>query len=146
MPEANVAESVQLDEIFRTFDPETRAAFQSWMQEAAVAINGQGQSLSYALGELEPTFTEFDKLFRVLDTQRVAVGQLFRNGATTFQALRGREGELASLIQSSNAVFQTTARRDHDIEALFRAFPTFQDESQADPRTASRPSRSTPTR
>jgi phospholipid/cholesterol/gamma-HCH transport system substrate-binding protein len=130
MPEANVAESVQLDEIFRTFDPETRAAFQSWMQEAAVAINGQGQGLSYALGELEPTFTDFDKLFRVLDTQRVAVGQLFRNGATTFEALRGREGELANLIQSSNAVFQTTAQRDRDIEALFRAFPTFQDESR----------------
>jgi phospholipid/cholesterol/gamma-HCH transport system substrate-binding protein len=130
VPEANIAESVQLDEIFRTFDPETRAAFQSWMQEAAVAINGQGQSLSYAIGEFEPTFTDFDKLFRVLDTQRVAVGQLFRNGATTFQALRGREGELASLIKSSNAVFQTTARRDRDIEALFRAFPTFQDESK----------------
>jgi ABC-type transporter Mla subunit MlaD len=130
VPEANVAESVQLDEIFRTFDPETRAAFQSWMQEAAVAINGQGQSLSYAIGEFEPTFTDLDKLFRVLDTQRVAIGQLFRNGTTTFQALRGREGELASLIQSSNAVFQTTARRDRDIEALFRAFPTFQDESR----------------
>jgi phospholipid/cholesterol/gamma-HCH transport system substrate-binding protein len=130
VPEANIAESVQLDEIFRTFDPETRAAFQSWMQEAAVAINGQGQSLSYAIGEFEPTFTDFDKLFRVLDTQRVAVGQLFRNGATTFQSLRGREGELASLIKSSNAVFQTTARRDRDIEALFRAFPTFQDESK----------------
>jgi ABC-type transporter Mla subunit MlaD len=130
VPEANVAESVQLDEIFRTFDPETRAAFQSWMQEAAVAINGQGQSLSYALGELEPTFTDFDKLFRVLDTQRVAVGQLFRNGATTFEALRGREGELADLIQSSDAVFRTTAQRDRDIEALFRAFPTFQDESR----------------
>jgi len=130
LPEANIAESVQLDEIFRTFDPETRAAFQSWMQEAAVAINGQGQSLSYAIGEFEPTFTDLDKLFRVLDTQRVAVGQLFRNGATTFESLRGREGELADLIQSSNAVFQTTARRDRDIEALFRAFPTFQDESR----------------
>jgi virulence factor Mce-like protein len=130
VPEANVAQSVQLDEIFRTFNPKTRAAFQSWMQEAAVAINGQGQGLSYAIGEFEPTFTEFDKLFRTLDTQRVAVGQLFRNGATTFRALRGREGELANLIQSSNAVFQTTARRERDIEALFRAFPTFLDESR----------------
>jgi phospholipid/cholesterol/gamma-HCH transport system substrate-binding protein len=130
VPEANIAESVQLDEIFRTFNPQTRAAFQSWMQEAAVAISGQGQGLSYAIGEFEPTFSEFDKLFRVLDTQRLAVSQLFRNGATTFRALRGREGQLASLIQSSNAVFQTTARRDRDIEALFRAFPTFQDESR----------------
>ena len=130
VPEANVAQSVQLDEIFRTFNARTRAAFQEWMQEAAVAVNGQGQNLSYALGGLEPTFTEFDKLFRVLSTQEVAVSQLFRNGATTFAALRGREGELASLIRSSDAVFQTTARRDRDIEALFRAFPTFLDESR----------------
>ena len=130
VPEANVAESVQLDEIFRTFDPQTRAAFQTWMQDSAVAINGQGQSLSTAFAEFEPTFTDLDKLFRVLDTQRLAIGQLFRNGATSLQALRGREGELANLIDSSNAVFQTAARRDRDIEALFRAFPTFQDESR----------------
>jgi phospholipid/cholesterol/gamma-HCH transport system substrate-binding protein len=130
LPEANIAESVQLDEIFRTFNAPTRHAFQEWMQEAAVAINGQGQNLSYAIGGLEPTFTEFDKLFRILSTQKLAVSQLFRNGATTFQALRGREGELANLVQSSNAVFSTTARRDQDIEALFRAFPTFLDESK----------------
>jgi phospholipid/cholesterol/gamma-HCH transport system substrate-binding protein len=130
LPTANVAQSVQLDEIFRTFDEETRTAFQTWMQEGAVAINGQGQNLSYALGQFEPTFTEFDKLFRVLDTQRVAIGQLFRNGATALSALRGRQGELGSLIQASNTVFQTTARRDRDIEALFRAFPTFLDESK----------------
>jgi phospholipid/cholesterol/gamma-HCH transport system substrate-binding protein len=130
VPEANVAESVQLDEIFRTFDAPTRAAFREWMQEGALAVNGQGQSLSYAIGALEPTFTEFDRLFRILDTQRLAVGQLFSNGATTFRALRGRQGELAELIQSSNAVFQTTAQRDRDIEALFRAFPTFLDESR----------------
>jgi phospholipid/cholesterol/gamma-HCH transport system substrate-binding protein len=130
LPEANVAESVQLDEIFSTFNAKTRAAFQEWMRESAVAINGQGQSLSYALGGLEPTFTELDKLFRVLDSQRLAVGQLFRNGATTFTALRGQNGELANLIQSSDAVFSTTAQRDRDIEALFRAFPTFLDESR----------------
>jgi phospholipid/cholesterol/gamma-HCH transport system substrate-binding protein len=130
LPEANIAESVQLDEIFRTFNAQTRHAFQEWMQEAAVAVNGQGQNLSYGLGGLEPTFTEFDKLFRVLSTQKLAVSQLFRNGATTFQALRGREGQVANLIRSSNAVFSTTAQRDRDIEALFRAFPTFLDESR----------------
>jgi ABC-type transporter Mla subunit MlaD len=130
LPQANIAESVQLDEIFRTFDARTRAAFQTWQQEAAVGIEGQGASLSYAFGELEPTFTSFDRLFRQLDSQRLAVKQIFRNGATSLQALRGRQGELASLIENSNAVFSTTAARARDIEALFRAFPTFQDESR----------------
>ena len=53
-----------------------------------------------------------------------------RNGAKTFEALRGREGELANLIRSSNELFKTTGERNEDIEALFRAFPTFQDESR----------------
>lgn len=131
LPEANIAESVQLDEIFRTFDARTRAAFQAWQQEAAVAIQGRGADFSYAFGELEPAFTQADRLFRVLDSQRLAVKQLFRNGATSLEALRGRQGELAGLIRNSNTVFSTTAERDQDIEALFRAFPTFQDESRA---------------
>jgi phospholipid/cholesterol/gamma-HCH transport system substrate-binding protein len=130
LAKANVAESVQLDEIFRTFDTRTRAAFQEWMQEGATAIAGQGQSFSNALAELDPTFTEFDRLFRLLDTQRLAVKQLFSNGAVSLRALRGREGELANLIRNSNDVFRTTAARARDIEALFRVFPTFQDESR----------------
>jgi phospholipid/cholesterol/gamma-HCH transport system substrate-binding protein len=130
LAKANVAESVQLDEIFRTFDPRTRAAFQEWMQEGAVAIEGRGQSFSNALAELDPLFSELDRAFRLLDTQRVAIKQLFSNGAVTFRALRGREGQLASLIRNSNTVWQTTAARNRDIEALFRAFPTFEDEQR----------------
>lgn len=130
LPPAQIAESVQLDEIFRTFDPQTRAAFQSWQQEAAVAIEGRGQDLSYAFGQLEPTFTQVDRIFRILDSQRLAVNRLFRNGAISLEALRGRQGELAGLIRNSNAVFTTAAERDRDIEALFRAFPTFEEESR----------------
>lgn len=130
LPAAQVAESVQLDEIFQAFDPETRRSFQTWMQEAAVAIEGQGQNLSYAIGNFEPTFKEFEGLFRVLNSQQLAVSKLFSNGAKTFEALRGREGELANLIRSSNELFKTTAGRNQDIEALFRAFPTFEDESR----------------
>jgi phospholipid/cholesterol/gamma-HCH transport system substrate-binding protein len=128
LPKANVADSVQLDEIFRTFDPRTQAAFQEWMRQAAVATEGRGQDLSAAFAQFGPTLAEFDRLFRVLDTQKLAVRQIFRNGATALDAFRGREGQLADLIQSSNEVFQTTAARERDIEALFRAFPTFLDE------------------
>jgi phospholipid/cholesterol/gamma-HCH transport system substrate-binding protein len=130
LPAANVAQSVQIDEIFRTFDSKTRAAFQEWMQNAAIAINGQGQALSAGIGELGTTFTEFDHLFRILDTQELAVHQLFSNGAVALDAFRGREGELADLIRNSHNVFRTTAARDRDLEALFQAFPTFEDESR----------------
>src|SRR5919106_238790 len=45
LPAAQVAESVQLDEVFRTFDPRTQAAFQAWMQGAGAALRGRGEDL-----------------------------------------------------------------------------------------------------
>ncbi len=51
---AQVSPTVELDEIFRTFDPTTRAAFQIWMQAQAQAIEGHGRDLNDALGNLGP--------------------------------------------------------------------------------------------
>ena len=48
LPDAAVAPSVQLDEIFRSFDPKTRAAFQTWMQDQAASI------------EVDPSFGRYD--------------------------------------------------------------------------------------
>jgi virulence factor Mce-like protein len=131
LPVAQVAPTVKLDEILRTFDDPTRAAFRTWMQNAAVAIDGRGEDLGNALGELEPTFTAFDRVFRVLDTQQQAVTQLFANGAVTFDAFQGRRHDLAGLIDDANRVFAVTGRRNAELEAAFRAFPTFLDESRA---------------
>jgi phospholipid/cholesterol/gamma-HCH transport system substrate-binding protein len=131
LPRAQVAESVQLDEIFRTFDPKTRQAWRTWMQEGAVAIGGRGDDVSYALAEFEPFFHGFDRVFRVLDTQRNAVEQLFANGTTTFDALNRRRGELQGLITDGDRLFRTLGERNEQIEETFRAFPTFLDESRA---------------
>jgi phospholipid/cholesterol/gamma-HCH transport system substrate-binding protein len=130
LSKAQVSKTVQIDEVVRTFDPKTRAALRSWLRDSAIAIDGRGQSLSNAFGELAPTFSGFDKVFRTLNTQETAVRQLFANGAITFDALSRRRGELRSLIESSNTVIQTTARRDQDLIDIFRAFPTFLRESR----------------
>ncbi len=131
LPVAQVAPTVKLDEILRTFDDPTRTALRTWLQNAAVAVNGRGEDLGNAIGELEPTFTAFDRVFRTLDTQQQAVTQLFANGAVTFDALQGRRRDLAGLIDDAQRVFAVTGRRNADLEAAFRAFPTFLDESKA---------------
>ena len=43
LPAGAVSPTVELDEIFRAFDPKTRAAFQIWMQQLALALAGRGQ-------------------------------------------------------------------------------------------------------
>jgi phospholipid/cholesterol/gamma-HCH transport system substrate-binding protein len=124
-----VASTVELDEILRTFDPKTRAAFQNWIQTQAVSINGRGQDLSDALGNLAPFAQDTTKVLQILNEQKAGVSALVRNTGEVFTALSERDGQLAGVITNSNRVFQTTAARNADLQATFKALPTFEKES-----------------
>jgi ABC-type transporter Mla subunit MlaD len=127
---AQVAPSVQLDEIFRTFDPKTRAAFQAWQQGAAAAFRGRGDDVSIAIASLDPFAEEADRLLRLLDSQDVALSEFLKQGAETFNALSERPGQLRGTIQNSATVFATLAERNRDLAEVFRVFPTFLRESR----------------
>lgn len=131
LPDGQVARSIQLDEIMRTFDPETRRAFQVWMQSSAAGARGQGLAFNNAFGAFQPTFAQFDQLLRTLDSQSSAVRRMFRDGAESFRALSDQPGEFSGMIRNFNRVFETTAERNRDLEEMFVAFPTFLDESRA---------------
>jgi phospholipid/cholesterol/gamma-HCH transport system substrate-binding protein len=127
---AQVSDAVQLDEIFRTFDSSTRAAFKAWMQGQAASLRGRGDDFSVAIASLDPFAREADRALRLLDSERQAVSGFFRNTGEVFQALSERQGQLRGLIQSSATVFETTARRDQDLATAFTIFPTFLRESR----------------
>jgi ABC-type transporter Mla subunit MlaD len=131
LPEGQVADSVQLDEIWRTFDARTRGDFRVWMQGTADGLRGRGDDLSAAIAALGPFAEETNRLLGVLDSQGRAVSQFVRDGGTVFEALSERQGQLSGLIRNSEAVFATTARRNEELEELFRILPTFQRESRA---------------
>ena len=101
LPKAQVQQSVQLDEIFRTFDARTRAAFQTWMQQLAIASAGRGADLSAAIANLEPFAQDANSVLRVLDSQQGAVQQLVRNTGEVFGALSERQGQLQGLIRNA---------------------------------------------
>ncbi len=130
LPRAQVSSAVQLDEILRAFDPRTRAAFQAWMQNAAIALRGRGADLSAAIGELPPWEGSADRVLRILDTQSQAVRQLVRGGSDVFSALAERRGQLRGLVENAASVFATTARRNRDLADFFRIMPTFLAESR----------------
>jgi phospholipid/cholesterol/gamma-HCH transport system substrate-binding protein len=130
LPDAQVARSVQLDEIFRTFDKKTRDAFKQGAIDNAVATKGRGAALNQTLGVLPGTFTELQKVLQILDDQNEDVTKLVRNTGVVFNAISTRQGQLSGLIRNSNTVFQTTAARDQDLQDWFRIFPTFLTESR----------------
>ncbi len=131
LPEAQVSDAVQLDEIFRAFDERTRDSFQVWMQGQAAALRGRGDDLSLAIASLDPFAEELDDTLRVLDSQKLAVKRLVRDGGEVFEALSERRGQLRGLIENSDEVFTTTANRDAELAETFEIFPTFLRESRA---------------
>jgi len=128
---SQVAPTVQLDEIFRAFDPTTRKAFQTWLEQQGTALDGRGQALNDALGNLTPFAQNVDKVLAILRSQKTATTKLVRNTAVVFDALTERDGQLADLITNSNRVFETTAARDRELQEAFQAFPTFEDQSRS---------------
>jgi phospholipid/cholesterol/gamma-HCH transport system substrate-binding protein len=126
---SRVSPTVELDEIFRAFDPKTRHAFQVWMEDQAAGIKGRGQDINDALGNLAPFATDTTQLLRILNSQEGAVRRLVSNTGVVFNALSERHGQLTSLITNSNNVFKVTALRNQQLEAAFRALPTFEVES-----------------
>ncbi len=131
IPVSQVMASVQLDEIFRAFDPRTRRAFQSWMEEQARGIDGRGKDINDALGNLGPFAEEAADVVDVLDRQQGAVTRLISNTGVVFEALTERDGQLRGMIENLNAVFETTSGRDRELQETFVALPTFQRESRA---------------
>jgi virulence factor Mce-like protein len=127
---AQVSPTVELDEIYRSFDPRTRAAFQVWMQTQAQAIKGHGRDLNDALGNLGPFAEDASVAVDILNRQEGALRRLISNTGVVFGALTERGDQLRGLIENSNTVFETTAARDRELQEAFVALPTFARESR----------------
>jgi phospholipid/cholesterol/gamma-HCH transport system substrate-binding protein len=125
-----VAPTVELDEIFNAFDPQTRAAFREWQQSIAAGFRGRGQDISDAFGNL-PTFaTDATSLLQILDQESAPLQRLVRDTGNVFGALTQDESALHDLITNSESVFSATASQNEALAQTFQIFPTFLDESK----------------
>ena len=125
LPRGQVSETVELDEILRTFDAETRRQFSVWLDQQGVAVGGNAEAINDALGSLTPFAEETDDVLEVLRTQGTATRALIRDTGEVFAALTERQGQLRDLIVNSNRVWEVTARRDEELADTFRVLPTF---------------------
>lgn len=130
LADSRVAPTVELDEVFQSFDPDTRRAFRIWQQELSVGVHERGQSLNRVLGNL-PSFTRNGiGLLDVLNRHEREVQGLIRDTGTVYGALTRDEAQLRNLIVNSHGVFRQTAREREALAEAFGIFPTFLDESK----------------
>ena len=132
LPNGQVEQAVEFEELFGTFDPETRLAFQDWLQEAGVATSGDfAQDFNDSLGN----FAEFSEagadLLGPLDRHELALRRLIRDTGRAFGAASEQEGALRGLIENGNRTFAALASRDDALAETIAVFPTFQREIRA---------------
>jgi ABC-type transporter Mla subunit MlaD len=130
LEDTQVVEQVQIDEIFNALDEDTRQAFQLWMRNSGIAINGQGQGLNDAFGNIGPFSEDASDVLATLRRQEDALRGVVRNTGTVFEALTARDQELAGAIVGTNRTFRALASRDQELAETFQIFPTFNNEAR----------------
>jgi phospholipid/cholesterol/gamma-HCH transport system substrate-binding protein len=122
----NVDDTVQLDEVFRAFDPRTRRYFQEWVRDSGIAAGGQfGSDLNDSLGNAAPFFSAGSDLLRPLADQHVALRQVVRDTGRVFHAISRENGQLRGLVTNGEATFSALSSRDQALAETFQILPTF---------------------
>lgn len=128
---AQVAPSVEIDELLRAFDAPTRRALETWIQEQATSLDGHGTDLNAALGQL-PGFEEgLTEVLAVLRRQAPAVRAAVAGTGEVFDALSERRGALRGAIVNGERATRALAAQADGIAGTFRALPEFERQSRA---------------
>src|SRR5829696_190998 len=130
LAQTQVQDQTQIDEIFQGFDKPTRDAFQSWMQNAGIAINGRGLDLSDAFGNLGPFATDASDVLGTLRQQEQSLRTLVHNTGDVFAALTEHDQALAGAIVGANRTFGALASQSEALSDTFKIFPTFENEGR----------------
>jgi virulence factor Mce-like protein len=131
LAQVQVAPTVQLDQILNSFDPRTRRAFETWMQDDGIAFTDRGQAFNDALAELYPFAGNVSRVLAVLQRDRSATSTLLNDGGLVLSAISHNPAQLQSLIRNADSVFAATSARDRDLAAAVRAFPAFLQSTRA---------------
>jgi phospholipid/cholesterol/gamma-HCH transport system substrate-binding protein len=125
-----VQDQTQIDEIFQGFDKPTREAFQSWMQNGALAINGRGLDLNDAFGNLGPFASDASDVLGTLRSQEQSLRTLVHDTGDVFAALTAHDQALAGAVVGANRTFGALASQSKALSDTFKIFPTFENEGR----------------
>ena len=130
LAQTQVENQTQIDEIFQGFDEPTREAFQSWMQNSALAINGRGLDLNSAFGNLGPFASDASDVLGTLRRQERSLRTLVHDTGDVFAALTEHDQALAGAIVGANQTFGALASQSRALADTFKIFPTFENEAR----------------
>lgn len=123
IPLSRTRSEVQLDDVFNTLAPTTRAQLRILINEAGIGLAGRGTDLNALLGQLPGTLRESRALLSQVTGQNADLGRLIDQGERVLTPQDAHRREVSGFVRSFASLLQTTADRRADLAATVRAAP-----------------------
>jgi phospholipid/cholesterol/gamma-HCH transport system substrate-binding protein len=139
---ANTLPDVNSDEFLAQLDTDTRAYLQILLNAGGTAFDDKvtgadtryaqtaAQDLREVFKRFEPTARDGEKITRLLIARRQNIRRVIHNFQQFSTALAARDRQLAALVDSANANFETFASEEASLREALRLFPGALDQTE----------------
>jgi phospholipid/cholesterol/gamma-HCH transport system substrate-binding protein len=121
--EQNSHAEVNLDELFDTLDPLTRAGLKGVIRGEAASLKGRGQEANKALEYLAPGLQSTSDVTAELTRDEPTFDRLVVQGGQAMQALASRSEQLTQLIANTRTATGAIAAQSQALTSALTLFP-----------------------
>jgi phospholipid/cholesterol/gamma-HCH transport system substrate-binding protein len=115
---------VNLDELFDTLDPLTRAGLKNLVRGEAASLQGRGQEANQALKYLAPGLQSTSDVTAELTRDQPTFDRLIVQGGQALQALASRSQQLSQLISNTSTATGAIANQSQALTQALTLFPS----------------------
>jgi phospholipid/cholesterol/gamma-HCH transport system substrate-binding protein len=114
---------VDLDQLFDTFRPQTRAALQDVIQGSAQVYAGAGEQANRTYRFLAPALGSTQRLFDEITRDQGALTRLLASGSSVLGAVAERRDDLSALTENANVALGAIASENEALDRSLAALP-----------------------
>ena len=123
IPVSSTAPDVDPDEFLSILDSDTRAYLQLLINGAGKGLDNRGNDLREVFRRLGPTQRSLKKVAGAVADRRGEMKRLISNYGSLLDELSDKDRELTSLVDQSNAVFESFASQEANIREAVSRLP-----------------------
>ena len=121
---ASTTTAVDLDQLFNTLDPETRADLQGVIKGFQTQLNGKGDQAAEAAEYFNPLLSSARRLVNETTEDEDALTRFIVSSSRTVTAIAERRDDLADLVGNANATTGAIAAENRALSEALLLLPT----------------------
>lgn len=123
LPLSQTAPDINFDEFLAGFDKETQAYLQELLAGAGEGLDHNGTALAATLKRFEPAARYGREIQRELALRQENIARSIHNFSLLMQSLGAKDKEISEFVDASNAVFDTFAKQDANLQSTLQLLP-----------------------